>query len=236
MSKFVALSGRQQKRWTHWNWSLWYRWILANAVGEGIGLGLTLATGFVLFSGMEKTAGPLVVACLAILAGTSIEGLIVATAQWLVLRQPLSQLSWRTWALVTALGAFIAWTLGMIPSTFFLTRAHSGATGSAQMSEFVIYGLAALMGLVLGPVLGVPQWLALRRYVQKASWWVLANAIAWAFGMMVVFIGMHVVLRDGFHPGMLTILLLFLLVAGGTVGAVHGIALVWLIQSLRPTE
>jgi hypothetical protein len=54
--------------------------------------------------------------------------------------------------------------------------------------------------------------------------------------MMVVFIGMHVVLRDGFHASMLTILLLFLLVAGGTVGAVRGIALVWLIQSPRPAE
>lgn len=236
LSKRIELPGKRQRRWTGWNWSLWYRWILANAVGEGIGLGLTLIMGFVLFAGAEKTLGPVAVAGLAILAGTGIEGMVVGTAQWSVLRHPLPKLSWHTWALVTALGAFVAWTLGMIPSTFFLTQADSGATSSVQMDTFVIYGLAALMGFVLGPVLGIPQWVALRRYVRKASWWVLANAVAWALGMMVVFIGVHVVLQDGFHPGMLVLLLLFLLGAGGVVGAVHGLALVWLVQSPRPVQ
>ncbi|SRR6266516_2460868 len=217
MSKLIGMRGEQQREWTGWNWSLWYRWVLANAVGEGIGLGLTLTMGFVLFSGAEKTLGPLAVAGFAILAGTGIEGTFVGTAQWSVLRHPFPKLSWQRWALVTALGAFVAWVLGMIPSTFFLTRAHSGAASSVQMNAFVIYGLAALMGFVLGPVLGVPQWLALRHYVQNAGWWVLANAVAWALGLTVVFIGMHVVLRDGFHPGMFVILPLFLLGAGGVV-------------------
>lgn len=166
MSKLIDLPGKQQRGWTGWNWSLWYRWILANAVGEGVGLGRTLTMGFVLFAGAEKTLGPVAVAGLAILAGTGIEGTVVGTAQWSVLRHPLPKLSWHTWALVTALGAFVAWALGMT----------------------------------------------------------------------VVFIGMHAVLRDGFHPGMLVLLLLFLLGAGGVVGAVHGLALVWLVQSPRPVQ
>jgi hypothetical protein len=219
-----------------WNWNLWSWWVLANALGEGIGLGLTFALGFVLFSGVERIAGPIAVAGLAILAGTSIEGLVVGTAQWAVLRHPLARLSWQRWALVTASGAFLAWTLGMIPSTFFLTRADSGTANTTPMNLFVFYGLAALMGFALGPILGIPQWLALRHYVQKAGWWVLANAIAWAVGMTIVFIGIHTILRGDFHPAQLVIFLLFLLSAGGAVGAVHGFMLIWLIQSPQPVE
>jgi len=236
MSKLLELPGKQQKERTGWDWGLWYRWVLANAVGEGLGLGLTLTMGFILFAGMTKTVGPLAVAGLAILAGTGIEGTVVGTAQWWVLRRPLPKLTWQTWALVTALGAFVAWALGMIPSTFFLTHAPSAAASSGPMNQSVIYGLAALMGFALGPILGIPQWVALRRYVEHAGWWVLANAVAWALGMTVVFIGMHIVLQHVFHPGMLPLLLLFLLGAGGVVGAVHGFALVWLVRSPRPVQ
>jgi hypothetical protein len=48
------------------------------------------------------------------------------------------------------------------------------------MNDLVIYALAAGMGLILGTILGVPQWLALRRHVPKAGWWVPANALAWS--------------------------------------------------------
>jgi hypothetical protein len=28
MSKLIELPGKQQREWTGWNWSLWYRWVL----------------------------------------------------------------------------------------------------------------------------------------------------------------------------------------------------------------
>lgn len=46
------------------------------------------------------------------------------------------------------------------------------------MSDLLTYALAAGMGLVLGSILGVPQWLALRRRLSKAGWWILANMFA----------------------------------------------------------
>ena len=233
MSQIVELPGNHHEVRARWDWHLWYRWVLANAVGEGVGLGMTLMIGFVLLSIVEKTVGTVAVAGLAVLAGTCIEGMVVGTAQWLVLRRPLQGMRWHTWALVTALGAFVAWALGMIPSTFFLTGAHSG-TAAPAMSDLVRYGLAALMGFVLGPILGVPQWLVLRRYVQKAGWWVLANSLAWAVGMVVVFIGIHVALNSGSQVSIPVLLTLFLLLAGGAVGAVHGFALIWLMRSRRP--
>ena len=39
------------------NWSLWLRWILANAVGELIGLGSTFALGIGLLPGLSDSPG-----------------------------------------------------------------------------------------------------------------------------------------------------------------------------------
>jgi hypothetical protein len=71
-----------------------------------------------------------------------------------------------------------------------------------------------LTGLVLGPVLGLAQWLALHRFVRRAALWMPTNALAWAFGMVVIFAGMDLALGGGFGPGTVPILALTLLWGG----------------------
>lgn len=215
--------------------SLWLSWVLANAVGEAIGLGGTalLAIAGVRYVG-EGTGflAGVVLAALAVLAGTLIEGTVVGTAQWLVLKVQLPQMRWRIWVLATGAGAFVAWTLGMLPSTLLFPGSGGGAQ-SAKPAEAAILGLAFLMGLVLGPVLGFAQWLVLRRFVRRAALWMPANAIAWALGMLVIFSGMDLALGDPFGPSTVPILALTLICCGAIVGAVHGLALVWLLRPER---
>jgi hypothetical protein len=204
--------------------------VLANALGETVGLGGTFVIALTLLLNSEKTGGPLVAAGLVVLAGTLIEGSVVGTAQWLVLRQALPGVRWRSWVLVTALGACVAWTLGMIPSTVMSLGGDTGAA-APEMSDIAIYGLATLMGFVLGPILGTPQWLVLRRHVRKAGWWILANAVAWAFGMAIVFIGTGFIPAEGgINLGVIAILILFVVAAGVVVGAIHGLVLIWLVR------
>ncbi len=114
-----------------WDWNIWLQWILANAVGETVGLGGTLVIGGLLLVNAQETMGAVPAAILAVLAGTFIEGVTVGTAQWLVLRRPINSIRWRVWVLATAIGAFIAWTLGMIPSIFMVAGADSGSTAPA---------------------------------------------------------------------------------------------------------
>ncbi len=216
-----------QETRTGWDWKLWFQWILANAVGETVGLGGTLLIGVLLLLNAQKTVGVVPAAALAVLAGTFIEGIVVGTAQWLVLRRPLKSIRWRVWVLATAIGAFVAWTLGMIPST----GSDIGGATSAQMSDLMVYALAAVMGFVLGSILGVPQWLVLRRHLPKAGWWVLANALAWMVGMVVVFVGTSFIPPEGITISVALMLLLFLFAAGAAVGAVHGLVLIWLLRS-----
>ena len=213
-----------------WDWNIWIQWILANAVGETVGLGGTLVIGGLLLLNAQNTMGVVPAASLAVLAGTLIEGITVGTAQWLVLRRPIKSIRWRVWVLATAIGAFVAWTLGMIPSTFMFAGADSGGEASAQISDLVIYTLAAAMGFVLGPILGVPQWLVLRHHLPKAGWWVLANALAWMVGMVIVFIGTNFIPPEGISLNVAFVLLFFLFVAGAAVGAIHGLVLVWLLH------
>jgi hypothetical protein len=205
---------------------------------ETVGLGATLLIGAFLLVQMEPPIGAIPAAALSVLAGTVIEGSVVGTAQWLVLRRPLQRMRWRVWVLATALGAGVAWTLGMIPSTLLFAGADTGTGASVQMNDLVIYALAAGLGLVAGSILGVPQWLALRRHLPKASWWVLANALAWMLGMVVVFIGTSLIPVQEMTWSVAFLLLLFVVAAGALVGAVHGLALVWLLhqRDLRATQ
>jgi hypothetical protein len=213
-----------------WEWRIWAQWVLANAASETVGLGATLLIGAFLLVQAEPTIGAISSAALGVLAATVIEGLIVGTAQWLVLRRPLVKMKWRSWALATALGAFIAWTLGMLPSTLLFTGPETGAGAPGEMSDLLVYALAAGLGLVAGSILGAPQWLALRRHLPKAGWWVPANALAWMLGMVVVFIGTSFIPAQGITWPVALVLLLFVVAAGAVVGAVHGLVLIWLLH------
>lgn len=101
------------------------------------------------------------------------------------------------------------------------------------MSDQLIYALAAGMGLVLGPLLGVPQWLVLRRHLSRAGWWVPANALAWMLGMVVIFVGTGFIPVQGITLPAALVLLLFVVAAGAVVGAVHGLVLIWLLHMPR---
>ena len=222
-----------QKSGTHWDWKLWLRWVLANAISEALGLGATLLIGVFLLVQAEPAIGTLPAAALGVLAGTAIEGSIVGTAQWLVLRGPLKRMQWRTWALMTALGACVAWSLGIIP---FLSSTPDSGAASGEMSDLVVYTLAAGLGLAAGAILGAPQWLALRHHLPKAGWWVPANALAWMVGMVVVFVGTSFIPAEGITFSVAMVLLLFVVLAGALVGAVHGLGLIWLLHQRRQRE
>ena len=218
---------------------LWLRWVVANALGELVGLGITALVGAAVFSVIGEGTGVfavLALASVAVLAGTLVEGTSVGTAQWLVLRRPLPRLHWRTWAAATGAGAFLAWTLGMIPSTVLSLGAGPSGQAGPEPDPMVVYTLAFAMGLVLGPVLGLAQWLVLRRFVGRAALWMPANSLAWAFGMVTIFVGADLVFGST-SPVAVLLLVITLACAGAMVGAIHGLALVWLLGNApRPRK
>ena len=214
------------------NWAIWRQWIVANALAEMIGLGTSalLWGAFAYSFSAEELLGVLTSTVVVVLGSTLLEGTAVGVGQWLVLRRPLPQLTWQAWVLATMVGAFVAWSLGMIPSTMMTLGEETSSQPPLEINDLVMYSLAAVMGLVLGPILGLPQWWVLRRHLRHAVWWVPANAVAWAIGMIAIFVGVSFVPESGLTFGAVLVVLLSLATAGALVGAVHGWVLIWLLK------
>lgn len=100
----------------------------------------------------------------------------------------------------------------------------------AEPSTAVVYGLAALMGLVAGAILGTPQWLVLRRHVRRAAWWIPANALAWVPGMVMAFYAAAFIFSTSIGGSTVVLAVGTLAAIGAVVGAIHGLALVWLVR------
>jgi hypothetical protein len=214
------------------------RWIGANCLGEAFGLGTTFVLGVLIapaLGGGTSTATVLVGAVAAVLLGTLLEGVVVGLFQAQALHRRLPTLARRAWIVATAIGAGLAWLLGMIPSTIMslIDRGASAAAGPPVEPPMLMQlGLAALLGLVLGPVLALPQWRVLRPQVSHAGRWIWANALAWALGMPVIFAGMDRLPWESGGPRLYAGLFAVAAVAGAVVGAVHGRALL----GMQPTR
>ncbi|MDX2029294.1 MAG: hypothetical protein SF339_01395 [Blastocatellia bacterium] len=215
------------------HWNLWLQWVGANALGEMIGLGIAAMIGVGVASTMDGRNTVFAVGLTGvamILAGT-IEGVVVGIAQSMVLCRYLRELRGKAWVTATAIGAFVAWVLGMIPSTVMNLREPHDSQPAPEMSGALMHGLAALMGIVLGVILALPQWRVLRRHVTRAGWWLAANSLAWAIGMPVIFLGIGAMHDLGMSFGGVIIgMLVTTVLAGAVVGAIHGLALVWLVR------
>jgi len=209
--------------------SLWLRWVGANALAELVGLGATFAIDFLIIS---RSAGS-IVSILLVTASGAIEGSVVGLLQWLVLRRPFPEVARRAWVMATIAGAMVAWFFGSLPSTLIDMGAQQSGEEVQEPAAAVVLLLAAGMGLVLGVVLAYPQWRLLRRVVEKAWWWIPANAIAWAFGMAIIFAAMDLAFNQASTVGSAAVIATALLLAGAVVGAVHGLALVRLTTEAR---
>ncbi len=216
---------------------LWGHWIAANAAAEALGLGTTLAVGYGLVTISAGTDTlPAVLTLLLMTASGAIEGVVVGLLQWHVLRGPFPQIGRVAWTVATLIGALAAWFLGSLPSTMLSGGAEPADPAAYEPAAWVVLLMAAGMGLVLGILLGYPQWRLLRKHVRGAWIWLPANALAWALGMPLIFatidrvMEIKLLLLAGFA------MLLGLAITGAVVGLVHGAALVQLASSAPPGD
>ena len=151
---------------------LYRRWVIANGWAECAGLGTTLVIGTAVATRMgEETTVPVILAgaAAAVLLGILLEGVVVGVAQERVLREPLPQLRPTTWTVATAVGAGVAWSLGMLPSTAMALAQAPGDLPSSEPGPVVRYALSSALGAVTGPVLAAAQWTVLRHHVRRAA-------------------------------------------------------------------
>lgn len=209
-------------------WGLYLRWVLANAVGEMIGLGLTFAVGIGLVQLIGEPQGFGVAIGLGLLMAASgaIEGVVVGTMQCWAMQSALPHIDRKSWVAATLIGALVAWTFGSIPTTMMSVNNDPALSSTAEPETTWILLMAGLMGALLGIVLALAQWIVLRRHVRHAWWWLPANSAAWLVGMPVIFAAVELA-QGASDPSMaLLIFVGALALTGAIVGAIHGIALI----------
>jgi len=147
------------------------RWMLAVTIAETVGFAVP-ATVFTVTNLLEAPAG---VAYAAIVAAGAVEGALLGLGQRIGFGLPA--LSRRAWVSATALGAAIAWSIGLLPSTL----------GGLDFGSPLVIALVGVGGLVLLASIPTLQWVVLRRLVHPSFFWAPVNMGAWAVGLLWTF-------------------------------------------------
>jgi hypothetical protein len=202
---------------------LWLRWIVANALGEMIGLGLTFAiTGWFFSSqGDQRTGAGVLVSFGVAVASGAVEATIVGLVQWWAMQPHFPGIKRFAWWRGTLIGALIAYVLGYLPSTL-MDMGASASQVAVEPPQWVTLLLAAALGAMGGAVLSFAQWLAMRGKVRRAGLWIPANMLAWLFGMPVIFWGIDLAFKMTVLWQSVLVVAGALLLAGAIVGTIHG--------------
>lgn len=208
--------------------SLWQRWVVANALGEMIGLGATLGVGYLVFSilGEPSSLWLSLLNFSLMVASGAIEGAIVGSSQYWAMEPWFTRITRRAWIVATISGAMVAWFFGSLPFALIDMGSQASETAPVEPAQWIVLLGAAGIGLVAGAVLAFFQWLVLRKSARRAGWWIPANMLAWATGMPLIFWGIDAIQAgtSAFQAGL--ILAAILLLSGAVVGAIHGAFLV----------
>lgn len=168
-------------------------------------------------------AGPAATVATMLFAGM-IEGLVLGRFQAEVLHTALSRFAIREWVVATAIGALVAWSIGLIPMVW---RERFGDLPI----EAQVPAIAAGATIVVCSI-GVAQWTVLRRFSDRAMLWILGTAVAWTAGLAAF----TLVTTPLWQPGQAPILVAAIGVLGGQVMAATMVAVSgsFLIRVLAP--
>ena len=209
-------------------WAFWFRWVLANALALTISVEASRYYP-VVNAALGKTLGQSAVATtmavLSFLSGILI-AILVGMLQWLVLRR---YVRWaKQWWIATSVG----WIVGSFIASYaaFPILAAHPLTVSLTIDAVT---LTVMMGVV-----GVFQWLVLRRHVRRAGWWVLASIAGPLIAESVgIYAGFYVAMfAGGILAGLsqdlagIVFLAFFTAAIGAIAGSVTGFAFVQLLR------
>lgn len=147
------------------------RWILAVTAGEAIGFMIPAVVGGFL----ALTAAPGWVVYPAMVVAGACEGTLLGLGQSIGFGSLVVPRS--LWVAATAVGAAVAWAIGMLPSSI-----ASFDLGGPWAVPWVVFGAVLLLTSI--PTL---QWLVLCRVVRQGFRWIPVNAGAWAAGILWTF-------------------------------------------------
>ena len=187
-------------------------WILACTLGEALGIAVVAATYAAIDRGVLPGGGSW------ILAAGAWEGLSLGAAQAVVLRR--TGVRPFAWLSFTMLAAVLGYGLSLVSGA---GQAAEGGVNTEPPLGLMI-GLAAAMGLVMGSLMGLSQWISARHRIAPLRW-IVANAAGWTPAMMAIMLAATLAQRGWSLAGVALLGAGAGAVAGLLVGAVTSLAL-----------
>ncbi len=187
------------ERRTTVDWFFWLWWVLANVLAWPLGAAAGWTAGEQVARWLGPTAGSL--------TGMAIVGAIVGLGQWIVLRVRTSESGW--WIPASSLGLV------------------GGAATASVAFDWDPAGFITVFGLV-GALVGIAQWIVLRRHVSSAGWWVPGTCLGY----------IAAILASAWLGGLLSfstpVTFVLISVALGVVfGVISGVLLAGLLGAVR---
>ncbi len=193
-------------------WFFWPLWVLASALGWFVGVTICNAMGL----GATNSSQ---LGLLAVFIREPIYGVAVGTSQWLVLRNSLSRSG--MWIL--------AWIAGLLVGGLIVESLIFSPLSLLMSSVYLNLIIMAIVSGILGGVVGVAQWLVLRRRVRLTILWI--PFAIWATSMSDV-------IRDIVISPVWSLSFIFQYLAIVTSGAltemVMGLLLFWSLEDSAP--
>ena len=156
---------------------LYAGWITLNALCIPIAWGITI----IVITQIEKVIGGTILVngqtritedYLASFVLFPLLGLITGLSQYLLLRRYLAKVGW--WVVATFLGWILPFTIMQLVFTLF-------PIGEKNFASI----LRTLIFFLMGGLLGLIQWFVLRKRIQDAGWWILANSLGWGLAIWI---------------------------------------------------
>lgn len=166
----------------------WNRWMLIYSFGEVLGIGVAAIIGRFLFIGFSSTSiaqSSALFFFVLVMSGAA-EGIIIGYVQWKSLSRLLVDFHPAIWIITTSLAAITGWLVILPPSVVFISFFSTLKLINVYYS--LLY--AALAGMAFGGIIGIPQYLIIKRFYTKASVWIIANALGWMHSFITIYLGL----------------------------------------------
>jgi len=104
----------------------------------------------------------------------ALEGLVLGALQAQVLHTVRPSMERSRYVVATTVAVTSSWALGMVASVW---------EPEGELASFEVGATVALFGAVLGALIGLAQWLVLRRD-STTRWWIPASMLGWTCGSL----------------------------------------------------
>ncbi len=160
-------------------WGLWLRWVLASILAGAMALALgDFPSGVgVLLRGTDMSDESGWTEGWAVVVAGILAGVVLGAMQWLVLRREIGRLRW--WFLASVVGFAVGF-----PVVWSMGGSGGGSEYAHHALPHVLDPSGTLGAAIIGFLVGLAQWLVLRRELSGAVWWVPASVVGFVLGWL----------------------------------------------------